>query len=176
MKQCPVCSISFTSRYTFCSRSCAGKSKSNTYNAKQTSVKQCKRCGDIKAIEDFYLYNRGRAGASQTLRRPECKKCHCERTSKRYPTWKSSDPIARKRRSLKNTHNLTLEEYEDMKAAQSGRCAICGIEQDVLCVDHDHRNGKIRSLLCHVCNRGIGHFKDDPHLVRKAAAYLESFL
>lgn len=57
-------------------------------------------------------------------------------------------------------------------------CAICG-RTDVpgrwennLHIDHDHATGKIRGVLCHGCNVAIGHFRDDPELLRKAIAYL----
>lgn len=51
-------------------------------------------------------------------------------------------------------------------------CEICGAEQQQLCVDHNHTTLQIRGLLCSHCNRGLGHFKDDPALLQKAKAYL----
>ena len=43
----------------------------------------------------------------------------------------------------------------------------------IFCVDHDHKTNKIRGLLCNSCNRGLGYFRDDIRMVRKAAKYLE---
>jgi hypothetical protein len=54
-------------------------------------------------------------------------------------------------------------------------CIICGKEatDQQLAVDHDHRTGHVRGALCANCNLGLGHFKDDPTLLRLAARYLE---
>lgn len=58
----------------------------------------------------------------------------------------------------------------DLKASTT-ECAICG-NQEQLVVDHDHNTGKVRGLLCNHCNRGLGHFRDDPMLLEFAAQYL----
>lgn len=65
-----------------------------------------------------------------------------------------------------------------MLEAQSGGCAFCGIlECDApggkLVVDHEHATQKIRWLLCQHCNTGLGMFKENPTVMRKAAAMLE---
>ena len=63
------------------------------------------------------------------------------------------------------------------KAAQNARCAICGVaEADAankrLVLDHDHVTGRPRALLCHNCNCGLGHFRDNPELLATAIRYL----
>jgi hypothetical protein len=50
-------------------------------------------------------------------------------------------------------------------------CTICG-ERDKLVVDHDHVTSEIRGMLCDRCNRGLGHFRDDPDLLEYARIYL----
>ena len=84
--------------------------------------------------------------------------------------------------NLKKTYGITLEWFNDILESQNGKCAICKKEETLkikgkvvrLAVDHCHETNKIRGLLCSNCNRGLGLFCDDPNLIRKAAAYIES--
>lgn len=85
--------------------------------------------------------------------------------------------------ALTSQTKLTQEQYNAMFIAQYGLCAICGKPETVigrhrqpkaLSVDHDHKTGKIRSLLCCKCNLGIGNFDDDIALFRRVISYLES--
>lgn len=82
------------------------------------------------------------------------------------------------RAALRRLYGITLEQYEQMLAEQSGRCAICGNfpppskRSNRLSVDHDHNTGEIRGLLCHRCNIAISGFEHQPELVFSAYAYL----
>ena len=58
----------------------------------------------------------------------------------------------------------------DIKATIT-ECVICG-GNGPLVVDHDHKNGMVSGMLCNHCNRGLGHFHDDPELLEFAAQYL----
>lgn len=82
---------------------------------------------------------------------------------------------------LVDRYGITQEEYLKMKEEQGGVCAICGEEETAatarstrnpLRVDHCHETEEVRGLLCHNCNAGIGHFKDDPDRLRAAIEYL----
>lgn len=82
---------------------------------------------------------------------------------------------------LKATYGITVHDYEVMLTAQGNKCAICGSRSSnnrrsskgYLCVDHDHNTGKVRGLLCHLCNAALGGFRDNPLLLSKAITYLE---
>ena len=89
----------------------------------------------------------------------------------------SAKRCARRRQNyrLKRDYGITLEQYEDMVAAQAGLCKICEQpprEGRRLAVDHDHGDGRVRALLCENCNRGIGLFAEDPGLLMSAVWYL----
>jgi hypothetical protein len=81
-----------------------------------------------------------------------------------------------KKSALNRHYGMTLEQWNDLFNKQNGRCAICEKHQTEviqnLCVDHDHSNGKIRGLLCHSCNRGLGLLQDSPVLTHRATIYL----
>lgn len=73
----------------------------------------------------------------------------------------------------KRLYGLTPEQYDEMLAAQGGKCAICRSEFDgTPHVDHDHATGKVRGLLCNGCNRCLGFANDNQQTLERAAAYL----
>lgn len=83
-------------------------------------------------------------------------------------------------------YGMTLEEIIAMQERQGSVCAICkGVPDSKnaasgkvtdFSIDHCHKTGKVRGLLCNRCNRAIGMFADDPSLIRAAAAYLDIHL
>lgn len=65
------------------------------------------------------------------------------------------------RSSLFLRYGITLEEYEIVFRRQNGVCAFCGRRpsRNRLAVDHDHRTGRFRGLLCTPCNRALGNLE-----------------
>ncbi len=81
---------------------------------------------------------------------------------------------------LRQRYGITVDRFNSILESQGGVCLICrepetGRQHNRkrLSVDHCHKTGKIRGLLCGRCNRAIGLFKDSPMLVRAASIYLE---
>lgn len=102
------------------------------------------------------------------------------KVSERVQKWRKANPdkvrrISR-RNDLKKKFGITIEQFDNMLVAQGGCCALCGTLEPggnkSFRVDHDHDTGIIRGLLCHHCNVGLGHFKDNPSLLQQAINYL----
>ena len=78
---------------------------------------------------------------------------------------------------LKWRYGLTPEDYAYMLENQNHCCAVCGVCVDMLgkdlVVDHDHKTGQIRGLLCNPCNQAIGLLKEDKGLFLNVLSYLE---
>lgn len=73
-------------------------------------------------------------------------------------------------------YGMPSGEYEKMYHFQEGKCKICDKSFKTLCVDHNHKSGKIRSLLCKKCNSCLGFIDEDPHLLEKAILYLQAHM
>lgn len=130
--------------------------------------KTCKDCGEHKPIGQFH--RTGYTPDGQPKYRGNCN--HCRNHLRR-------DRLQTRASQLRKRFGIGLEEYEAMLHKQGGSCAICGgppvYGKGYLSVDHDHRTGKIRGLLCDSCNTGLGKFKDDDRLVAHALIYLRQY-
>jgi hypothetical protein len=79
--------------------------------------------------------------------------------------------------SLWRNYKLRLDDVQAIERKQNYVCAICSKppQRRSLDVDHDHATGAIRGLLCEHCNKGLGHFYDNPDLLILASNYLKQF-
>jgi len=88
------------------------------------------------------------------------------------------DPIKQKNAMLRSKYSITLEEKRKIIVKQKGLCGICKIkekdtpEKDFF-VDHDHKTGMIREMLCNSCNVALGNFLESKKLIQKAIEYLK---
>ena len=95
--------------------------------------------------------------------------------------WYANNPEKARDSFLNTTYGISLADYEKQLREQGGTCALCKLPETtlgpkgkvrVLSVDHCHKTGKFRGLLCNSCNRAIGYLRDDPNLCVKANVYL----
>lgn len=160
-----------------------------------TETKTCATCKLDKPLTAFHK-GRGYKGGIKS----ECKRCDNDRLRRwrqdHRPQWKeqwtranalrrqrqsgiSYDPERRAERKmqarnayLKRKYGITLDDFFRMHDEQRGRCAACG-EERPLVVDHCHKTGAIRLLLCDRCNRTIAYAHEDPSYLRRLAIFLD---
>lgn len=116
-------------------------------------VSYCKPCVKIKNAE-YHARNRDKANAASRRRYAANRDTH-----RAY--------------HLKNKYDITPELVDGMLREQGNCCAICRLWfTKTPHVDHDHKTGRVRGLLCNHCNSGLGHFRDSPENLASAQAYL----
>jgi hypothetical protein len=129
--------------------------------------KTCMTCGKEKLTTDFYVRNK-----VSMVRHSSCKECDKERVKKRH----EENPERTRNNDLKRNYGITLNEHTQMYEGQNGVCAVCEKPGDgrwkKLCVDHDHKTGKVRQLLCRRCNMILGQAYDDASLFSEFILYL----
>jgi hypothetical protein len=118
-------------------------------------LKACTKCKVEKPLnaENFPLHNKTKSGFDSW-----CRAC---RSAYRSET----------RRGLYRSM-ISDEDLKDIIATVT-TCVICGHEGNLV-VDHCHKTNTIRGMLCNHCNKGLGHFRDDPDLLEFARIYLLS--
>jgi hypothetical protein len=159
----------------------------------------CKKCGVELTTENWYPLDRRdnwyichncRKAYLRKKYRTGGKKKQKERLMKQTPEEKANR--LKQMSDWGKTHRLeqrvgryglTEEEFKTMFDKQGGACALCGglfvitARPDVMgippTIDHDHKTGEVRGLLCANCNKGLGFFFDDITLLSKAIAYLQ---
>lgn len=123
-------------------------------NPNMNGLKQCLRCEKHLPKTKFIKNKSSKDGLNGWCR-------HCSKDS-----------------SLLSKYDISLSDYNKLICDQSGRCAICDTTEpkgrrNVFVVDHCHKTGKVRGLLCNHCNTGIGKLKDNIELLQKAISYLK---
>jgi hypothetical protein len=133
------------------------------------AVKVCSKCKEGKLLTEFSSNKSRKDGKHH-----RCNICNRIETKK----WQQANVDKVKNNGLKYQYGITLAKYLEILEAQNGRCILCDTDtpggRGSFHVDHCHNSGKIRGLLCHHCNVGLGHFKDQESLLLKAALYLHN--
>ena len=125
-------------------------------------------CGKEKLATDFYVRNK-----ITMVRHSSCKECDKARVKARH----QENPERTRNNDLKRNYGITLKEHQQMFDQQQGVCAICKSEGDgklkKLCVDHDHKTGKVRQLLCRNCNMVLDQVGDNIQILQSMIEYLQ---
>ena len=131
------------------------------------ATRKCKKCCELLPVTDFYI-KADKDNKHYRFNSP-CKSCaNIGRNINYHKAYQ---------RKLK--YNLTQEEYDLKLKEQNNSCAICGMHKDDypknFAIDHCHKTGKVRGLLCNHCNSGIGFFRENSNVMKKAIGYLKKY-
>lgn len=150
-----------------------------------------KICITCKNTKDLFEFPK-RVGSKDGTRN-ECKKCYSERSSSwakknnyKYQTDRynkldeeKKKNITKEQRENNKKHKifkkygLTILQYNKMVKNQGNKCKICSENfEKTPCIDHDHKTGRVRGLLCSKCNSLLGFAKDNIKILNNAIAYL----
>ena len=126
------------------------------------NVKFCNQCKSEKTIENFYKIKTGYYYC--------CKDCNRAKNRKRTKE-------SRRKESIKALYGLTYDEFEAMLESQQHMCYICKKALELktagYAVDHCHKSGKVRKILCMGCNTLLGHSQDNIDILFKMINYLK---
>jgi hypothetical protein len=128
----------------------------------KVASKKCKSCGNKRALNEFHVVIYNSVNGEKSCYRKVCAKCRS---------------AAAQRTSLFKKHGITPERRVEILDEQNWLCAICEKElhnDRFTHLDHDHVTGKIRGMLCHLCNTSLGHFGDNVEGMLRVIRYLES--
>jgi hypothetical protein len=135
---------------------------------------------------DKYAYQRKRCYHHYRLLRISQEPDFMEKEAAKAARQRENNPEAYRKirqRDLLKHYDLTPEAHDAMLEGSYGQCGICeqrpeprvrkdGVVVNSLCIDHCHKTGLVRGLLCHKCNSAIGYMNDDVALLQAAVEYL----
>jgi len=140
--------------------------------AANNKVKQCSKCGEKKLLSEYYRDKTNKSGYHTW-----CKVCknNC------HKKWLRNNKNYHKNYDRVKKYGITFKEYNEILENQKFCCGLCGRPRSLFKrdfdVDHNHKTGYIRGLLCNYCNyRIMRHFKDNKNLIKKIIRYLTKAL
>lgn len=135
-------------------------------------MKQCSKCSVVKPIEAF----------SRRRNRPDGHHYHCREcmaaACRRWDREHVPERVAHHRHLTLRRRGITAEQYDELLESQRGVCAVCGgppTGKGRFHIDHDHRTGRTRGLLCLHCNILLGMARENRHRFYRAMSYLDRF-
>jgi len=137
-------------------------------------LKTCSACGETKPSTEYYRDTAKKDGICST-----CVPCAQQRALKHYQENREHKLELGYRQYVKRTYGLSPDDVAALIKKQNGKCAICGTEDSGsarakrFVIDHCHKTGKNRAMLCFTCNSALGLAKDSSELLRKMADYLD---
>jgi len=142
-------------------------------------MKVCGFCKISKPVTEFYMQRTGHYTSYCNPCKNASLRTYYANNKDKYRVYRREWTKANPLHVRLKRHGITVHELSDLLDEQEGKCGICKVEfSDTVeyHIDHDHKTGRIRGLLCERCNVGIGMFGDDPVRLRRAVMFLNGEL
>ena len=155
-------------------------------------MKRCTKCGkEFPATNEyFWIQIKGKFGVHS-----RCKKCareikkeyrknNGEKVRSQQRAWAKANPDRKREHLIKCLYGISIEQYMYVLEKQNGVCAICGKEEThkdtngnirPLAIDHSHKTGEVRGLLCQSCNALLGYSREDKDVLLSTIDYIEKY-
>ena len=124
---------------------------------------KCSACGEWKPPTAYNKNKQQKSGLHYSCR--QCAKQHVRKYN------------------IESKYNITVEDYNKLLSEQSSKCDICDLElvnnsDDKFnrpVIDHNHKSGEVRAILCHKCNLALGNCNDSSEYTLKLYNYLKKW-
>lgn len=153
---------------------------------------------ELDPFPEWFTPGKGKHSVTQKLKRIEkeaetglkmCSSCEKEKPLTSFQNSNEKDKQSRCRDCvsaafLRYRYKISVNDFWKLYTQQKGCCAICGVNFNLskettwrpksAVIDHCHESGKVRGILCSLCNTGLGSFKDDINFLSNAVQYLNA--
>lgn len=131
-------------------------------------MKSCSKCKEERPYGDFHKDKRHKDGLTS-----HCKDCYNSSRNRWLRNHYMGHKDYYRDRQYRSKYGITLKDFEEMSLKQEHKCDICKRFVKKLHIDHNHKTGKIRKLLCTNCNRGLGYAQEDIAVLENMIRYLK---
>lgn len=136
-------------------------------------MKVCNTCKESKEESQYYV--------SKGYIHHRCKLCSNKKTREWYEINQERRRRAVLKHYYKSRYGMSFEDIHKMFSSQNGKCLICGVDVHLKgtkdntqgVIDHCHQTNIVRGIICNMCNKGLGLFRDNPEFLKQAIKYLK---
>lgn len=153
-------------------------------------TRTCIKCSKTKPADEFYVRQGNTCKECGAARSAAWRKSNPVRYRATRQAWEKGNidlAVKRKKTRIKRRYKLSYEQFLERLKEQDYKCTICAVPlhdpflpgdppEDTTkpVIDHDHRDGHVRGLLCSACNVALGLFEDNPKVIKSAYRYLKA--
>lgn len=134
-------------------------------------MKKCSFCNTEKELSEYHKNSRAKDGLQSS-----CKDCRKGINQKWKDNNRESYQRVKRKAHVKAKYGVSLEWIDEQLEQQDNKCTLCDTQLHKgknIAIDHCHKTGIVRGIICRPCNSAMGMFNDNPALIERAIEYLK---